>query len=157
MLSILQGDFKNDDFYLTQNIHLITSFLLDKTSFIQIFSFFCRPIFSTSSEFCMLMVKFVDQCKEQEKVTSLDENGYPHICPNMTQLRPLIKDAIKRSNIQQALLRGGMAITASFGVMAFPNLCENTTPHCLGVNLTTKQPNCAKLTNLTIKHPPMWP
>ena len=24
----------------------------------------------------MLMVKFVDQCKEQEKSTSLDENGF---------------------------------------------------------------------------------
>lgn len=55
-----------------------------------------RPIFSTSSEFCMLMVKFVDQCKEQEKSTSLDENGYIHICSNITQLRPLIKAAIKR-------------------------------------------------------------
>ena len=55
-----------------------------------------RPTFSYSSPFCMLMLKFVDQCKEQAKLDHLEENGYMHICPSMPLLRPLIKAAILR-------------------------------------------------------------
>ena len=53
-----------------------------------------RPIFSQSNEFCMLMVKFVDQCKETWKADALNDD-YPSICPSITLLRPLIKTTIQ--------------------------------------------------------------
>ena len=44
----------------------------------------------------MLMLKFVDRCKDSVKSNALKENGYANICPIIAELRPMIKTTIQR-------------------------------------------------------------
>ena len=44
----------------------------------------------------MLMLKFVDRCKDRVKSVALKENGYANICPGIAELRPMIKTTIQR-------------------------------------------------------------
>ena len=44
----------------------------------------------------MLMLKFVDRCKDRVKSDALKENGYTNICPGISRLRPMIKTTIQR-------------------------------------------------------------
>ena len=55
-----------------------------------------KPTFTHSTEFCMLLVKFVDQCKDEYKRTSLDDEGYPSICPTIEKVKLPMKDKVQR-------------------------------------------------------------
>ena len=51
----------------------------------------------------MLMLKFVDRCKDRVKSDALKENGYTNICPGISRLRPMIKTTIQRLQLNHSL------------------------------------------------------
>ena len=55
-----------------------------------------KPTFPHSSEFCMLVVKFVDQCKDEYKRTSLEEEGYRSICSMIEKVKVPMRDVVLR-------------------------------------------------------------
>jgi hypothetical protein len=52
-----------------------------------------EPTFSSSPEFCILMVKFVDKCKDQYKAASLNDI-YPPICEEIPKLKGKMKEVL---------------------------------------------------------------
>ena len=69
----------------------------DQTNLIQSTAsdFPAKPTFPASQEFCVLLLKFVDQCKDEDKASSLGDQ-YPAICGSVDKLRTPLKEAIQK-------------------------------------------------------------